>query len=336
MKAAVVEKPGQIVVRDVPEPSFGDYEARCELLYGSVCAGTDTHLYHHHAPFCYWVNLPFILGHESVGKVTAVGSKVRNLKVGDLVTRVGSPGVEGVTSGWGGFAEVGVASDWQAMKDDGVAGWQDKTVQQVLPADVDPAAATLFITWRETLSYVQRMGISKGVTLLVIGSGGNGLAFAAHAKNLGATTIAMVGSANREEDARRAGVTEFFDYKNDDCWSKVEAVLPDGFDFVIDSVGRAEMTAAGQARLKAGGTIGIYGLDEAGKITLSPGKTFTFYNGGYDEAEAHKGVLEFYREGKLDPSIWHNLPKIFNLEEIGEALAAVADRSAIKPLIKLH
>jgi L-iditol 2-dehydrogenase len=129
MKAAIVESAGKLVVRDLPEPKHGDYEARCELLFGSVCAGTDTHLVNAHPPFCYWVKYPIILGHESVGRVVAVGAKVRNLKPGDVITRVGCPAVGDVTPGWGGFAQAGIATDWRAMQEDGVDGtvWQDRS-----------------------------------------------------------------------------------------------------------------------------------------------------------------------------------------------------------------
>ena len=71
MKAAVVQKAGEIAILDLPEPSMGDYEARCEILCGSVCAGTDTHLVEGHPPFCYWLSTPCILGHESVGGVVS-------------------------------------------------------------------------------------------------------------------------------------------------------------------------------------------------------------------------------------------------------------------------
>ena len=331
MKAAVVENAGQLVVRELPDPPMGKYEARCEMLYGSVCAGTDTHLLHFHVPFCYWMQMPFILGHESVGRVVDTGEKVRHLKPGDLITRVGSPAVGGIHSGWGGFATTGIASDWRAMQEDGIEGWTDKTVQQILPPDVDPAVGTLFITWRETLSYVMRMGIGQGKSVLVMGSGGNGLAFVSHARNLGASRIVMVGAARRMADGTRAGATETYDYRSAECW----AALENGFDFVIDSVGTALNVAAGQKALKPGGTIGIYGLDEAGKVTLSPDKTFTFYNGHYDEAEAHEAVLRFYRNGELKADVWQVRDQEFSLTDIREALAAVEDRTLVKPLVRL-
>lgn len=336
MKAVVVESAGILNVRELPEPDMGAYEARCETLYGAVCAGTDTHLVQGHPPFCYWVKFPFILGHESVGRVVAVGAKVRNLKPGDLITRVGCPAVGNVTSGWGGFATISIATDWRAMQEDGVDGWKDRTVQQILPNDIDPAVGTLFITWRETLSYLTRMGVGPNASVLVMGSGGNGLSFVMHARNLGATRVTLVGSANRAMEAKLAGATAFCDYRSEKCWEETRAVVSEGYDFVIDAVGKSAMTAQGQNCLKTSGTIGIYGLDEVGQIKLETGKTFTFFNGGYDEAEAHDAVLKFYRAGKLNPSVWFDQKQAFKLVDIGKALEEVSKRTMIKPLIKLH
>ncbi len=336
MKAAIVESTGKLVVRELPEPEMGDYGARCEMLFGAVCAGTDSHLINNHPPFCYWMKAPFILGHESIGRVTEVGAKVRNLKVGDMVTRVGSPAVGGVGCGWGGFAEIGIAVDWRAMQEDGLDGWQDKTVNQILPADIDPAVGTLFITWRETLSYITRMGVKPGVSVLIIGSGGNGLSFVSHARNLGASKVTLVGSAKRTKEGSLAGATKVFDYTSEDCWNQVKDAATDGYDFVIDAVGKAEMVAAAQNCLKAAGTIGIYGLDECGNINLAPGKTFTFYGDGYDEAETHDAVISFYRAGKLNPAVWIDRKQTFALDDIGKAFEAVQNRTLVKPLVRLR
>jgi len=335
MKAAIVEQPGKLAVRALPEPPLGDYEARCALLYGALCAGTDTHLLHGDPPFCHWIKMPFILGHESVGEVVEVGAKVRHLKPGDRVLRVGAPAVGGVNAAWGGFAETGIATDWRALQEDGLDGWADKTVQQILPPDIDPAAGTLFITWRETLSYTMRMGIRAGAAVLVVGSGGNGLAFAAHARNLGAAAVTLVGSGGRADAARRTACRAFVDYRAATCWDQVREAAPGGYDTVIDALGRAATAAAAQRALKPGGMIGVYGLDECGAIHLAPDRTFTCYAGGYDEAEAHDRVLAFYRAGKLDPSVWFNRDAPYTLDTLGEAFEAVRLRRCVKPLVIL-
>ncbi len=338
MKAAVIERAGSVEVRDLPEPTMGAYQARCELLYGSVCAGTDTHLMHLHLPFSSWMKLPYILGHESVGRVVETGAKVRHCKPGDVLTRVGCPATGGVNSGWGGFAETGIATDWRAMQEDGVEGWDNRslTVQKILPPDIEPEVGTLFITWRETLSYITRMGVGPGVSVLVTGSGGNGLAFVSHARNLGAAHVTLAGAANRAGEGKLAGATARIDYRAADAWDQVRAAVPGGYDFVIDAVGKAASVAEGQRCLKPGGTIGIYGLDECGTISLAPGATFTFYGGGYDEAETHDAVLAHYRAGRLNPAVWTDRSQTFTLDAIGQALEAVATRRLVKPLVRLN
>jgi 2-desacetyl-2-hydroxyethyl bacteriochlorophyllide A dehydrogenase len=339
MKAAIIEEAGKLVVREISKPAVGDYDVLCETQYGAVCTGTDTHLVNFHPPFCYWIGLPAILGHESIGKVVELGAKVRNLKVGDLVTRVGHPGADGVGSAWGGFAEYALGKDWQAMKADGVEGWQGHTVNRVLPEGVDAADGTMFITWRETLSYMTRIGAHEAKSVLVLGSGSNGLAMANHAVNLGAVTVVLVGSAAREVAAEKIGCTGFVDYKAEDAKEQVLAYAPDGFDVVVDVIGTPANVDMGLSCIANNGTIGIYGLDDAGAVVLSPAlagrKTFTLYQGGYDEGETHDQVCAFVKAGKLDASIWIDKRKAFTLEEIGKAFGAVQARTLVKPLVRI-
>ncbi|MCX5661262.1 MAG: zinc-binding dehydrogenase [Planctomycetota bacterium] len=341
MKAALLLAPGQLVVKQIPEPTIGEYDALCELLYGAVCAGTDQHLLHGRFPWPIG-KYPTVLGHESVGRVTKVGAKVRHFKVGDLITRVGTPpaadGSFNVT--WGGYTQVGVARDHRAMKEDGRPAheWSGYRINQVVPPGIDPAHATMLITWRETYSYIHRMGIAKGKSLLVVGSGGNGLAFAAHARNAGASSIALAGNPNRADAGKRLGIDHYLDYRDPNLLATLQKVQPAGFDLIIDAVGKIGLADAVSPAVASGGVIGIYGIDDYNKLTLNPfrpGKTFSFYNGGYDEAEAHDPVIALMQQGKLDASVWLNLDSPFPLDEINAALDAVERRVTIKSLVKL-
>jgi NADPH:quinone reductase-like Zn-dependent oxidoreductase len=85
----------------------------------------------------------------------------------------------------------------------------------------------MMITWRETLSYISRMGVGEGARVLVLGSGGNGNAFVAHARNLGAQTVALTGSAPREEVARQIGATHFLDYRRGDLVAQLQSEHPE-------------------------------------------------------------------------------------------------------------
>ena len=335
MQAAIVERPGHLRVRDIEKPAPGDYGALCEILFGSICSGTDTHIVD--GVFPYPVSYPAILGHESIGRVVELGAKVRHLKVGDLVTRVGAPAQGELSANWGGFAQFGIAHDWRAMRDDGLEVTTTHTVNEIVPADFDPAAATMFITWRETFSYISRSGVREDQTVLILGSGGNGLAFAAHARNLGAVAV-VVGAPNRHESARAAGASYVFDYRAPDLSQQLSAAFPGGFNVAIDAVGRAGGLDLALAQLQAGGTLGMYGIDDWNRNLINPmlaRGSFTFYNGGYDEQEAHAAIIQFVRKGRLDAGVWLDLDNPTPLEQIGDAFKRVRDRSALKALIRV-
>ena len=81
MKAAVLEAPKRLVIKDVEEPECGENEALIEVQASGVC-GSDVHTYLGHHPFR---KPPVTLGHEVAGEVIRVGASVDGLKVGDRV-----------------------------------------------------------------------------------------------------------------------------------------------------------------------------------------------------------------------------------------------------------
>lgn len=266
---------------------------------------------------------------------------MRFFKIGDLITRVGVPAGKEYDINWGGFAEFGIAKDHWSMYRDGL----DKKlffpyrVNQVVPAGIEPAEATMIITWRETLSYLKRMGIKPGSRILVTGSGGNALAFAAHAGNLGASCIVLTGNRQREPEARAAGATGYFDYQSADVANEIGEKYPEGFDFIIDAVGRQGNLDNVIHLLTKEGTLGVYGLDNFNTYTLNPwkpGGSFKFYNGGYNEEETHDEVLGFMKKGLLDAGIWMDLSNPLALKDIGDAFSSEVPRSGkVKKLIRL-
>ena len=342
MQAAIIRQFGTLAVEEMPEPRLGAYDALCALLYGATCTGTDSHIIDGNFP---WISpLPTVLGHESVGQVVAVGASVRHLRVGDLVTRVGTPPAPeaGISVTWGGFAEYGIAKDHWAMAADGLPAesWQPYRVNQVIPPGVDARVAPMFTTWRETLSYITRMGVTAGAAVLVVGSGGNGLSYARHAANLGAAVVAMAGAAYLEGPAtRQGGVTCYVDYKRDDLAAALSAAHPDGFDFIIDAVGQTRVAARVLPCLKPGGVYGTYGIDDFGHLAIDPALArapFREHPCSYDEAETHQQVSELVMQGKLDASLWYDLAHPYPLAAIADAYRAVRARQSPKVLVQLH
>ncbi len=82
MKEVIVTKPHIYEVREVPVPELADdYEVLVQMKAAGVC-GSDFHIYHGTNPNSTY---PLIPGHENVGVIAKVGSKVTRVKEGDHV-----------------------------------------------------------------------------------------------------------------------------------------------------------------------------------------------------------------------------------------------------------
>lgn len=342
MKALVIEKPGNLVVREVEEPPMGPYDARCEMLYGATCTGTDLHVID--GKFAEHVDYPSIIGHESIGRVIEVGEKVRYLKKGDLVTRVLTrASADGsMKLSWGGMCEYGLACDWKAMKEDGADAKKATyyEINKVIPEGlIDPMNATMIITWRENLSYIQRIGIGEGDVVLISGSGANGISLGAMAKICGAAEVIMVGSEKRREAALRAGMTSYYDYRDAKAVEGFIEAYKGKVNYIIDATGKKDSLNPYLPCLKENGVIGVYGMDDLNSYSLNPTLVkagfYRVYNGGYLEPETHDRVIELLKEKKLDASIWIDQEHIFTWENAPEAYEYVRAKKAIKTVIKL-
>ena len=234
MLAAVVEKAGELRVREVPVPRIDETECLVKILACALCNGTDRKILDGHFRYQGPASYPGILGHESVGRVVECGSRVESFVEGDLVLRPGARYDQGEDAGlsclYGGLAQVG------KIKDPVHGG---SPMHQVIPPDMDPVDATMLITLKETLSWLQRWPVEPGQSVAVLGSGPVGVSFAFFARLLGCHPVILVG--RRDEPLSRAlrlGVDAVVNTQRDD---PVEAVRHwtggRGVDRVIEAVG---------------------------------------------------------------------------------------------------
>ncbi|MGI6622720.1 MAG: zinc-binding dehydrogenase [Clostridiaceae bacterium] len=339
MKAAVVTEDGSLEVREIPVPVINEYQVLVKMSFGSTCTGTDQRLMEKKHP--YPVFYPSVLGHESVGRAIKLGSKVTTFKTGDLISRVGAPAMPEIGLGicWGGFAQYGVATDHLAMERDGIprSEWEKARVQKLIPDDIDEKTAPMIITWRETLSYTNRLGIKTGDNVLIAGSGANALAFIRHCVYVGAKVV-VLGSTSREELAIRAGAKANIDYKSGNQLQKLKDLFPDGIDYIIDAVGYSENINTALPLIRQNGCVAVYGWHSRKDYAINPfyaANSFRVYCDGYDEPETHDEVIKRIREGFLDASLWYDKDSPVPLEEIASAYAALKERKALKYLIDL-
>lgn len=90
MKALVkhAKGPGNVDIREVPEPSCGDGGVRIEIAFCGVC-GTDIHVLND----TFRNYPPVILGHEFSGTVVEVGRNTTGVRVGERIAGLGATAV---------------------------------------------------------------------------------------------------------------------------------------------------------------------------------------------------------------------------------------------------
>jgi threonine 3-dehydrogenase len=89
MKALVKKhaSPG-LWLEDVPMPTIGETDVLIKIKKTSIC-GTDVHIFQWDEWASKTIHTPMVIGHEFVGEVVELGSRVKNLKVGDRVSGEG-------------------------------------------------------------------------------------------------------------------------------------------------------------------------------------------------------------------------------------------------------
>jgi len=345
MRAAVVPEPGKIALVELPEPTYNDYEALVEILTCSICSGTDTHIVDDHFPMRAY---PCVLGHESIGRVIEVGSAVRNLKPGDLVLRPTAvrPGetLGGYNSMFGSFVDYGIVADAAAIMADTPRGQTPKLppfalAQQVTPPDFDPDLAGAFITFKETLSFLYRLGVQPGHSTLILGSGTVGLSFALGAKLIGATPVIVTG--RRPEalaTARRFGADQVINVSTENLVDAVKGYTNGlGVDFAVEAVGDWDVLQAGIRTLADNGQIGIYGVASNRVATMDWSGTARNWALRFvqpKEEQVHNQVLDQMRLGMIDlrQFVSHTVP----FAEIRAGFDLVRNKQATKVVVKIR
>ncbi|MFI5985366.1 zinc-binding dehydrogenase [Streptomyces sp. NPDC051555] len=204
-------------------------------------------------------DLPTVPGREVAGTVDALGPGTDPKWLGRrVVTHLGfAPG---------GYAEHAVA---------------DAERLHVVPPGLDPAAAVAMIgTGRTTLGILGFTDLGPGsIALVPAAAGGIGTLLVQHAKNAGATVIALAGGAAKAEKARANGADLALDYTRPDWPVAIRAHLDDlrapGATVLFDSVGGTvartalDLLAPGALHLVFGRSGGPLTLTDAERAALT-------------------------------------------------------------------
>ena len=346
MRAVAVLEPGKVGVVDVPMPIYGDYECLVQVKASGVCSSTDlmiiqnTHPESPEHPFRY----PTILGHEAAGEIVKVGSKVRNLKVGD---RVVSPMAGryipecGYTMSYGGMSEFAVAPDLRAMYEDKVdSPLTSRVVEEqdflckVFPHDISFPEATLILSFKENYSALRNFGVQEGMNILIYGDGAIGMGLSMFARKFHPGSVVVVGHHDdRLERIRKTSKPDqLINSKKED---PMEILKDKKFDIAIDAAGNLDIARQAAKMLKPGGKVCVLGVLKKGKSMLDlydiPNYTAVqILSFPYREHRTHDDIIRFMKtDFHANDFISHVVP----VEEVADAVRLLEKREAFKVVL---
>ena len=343
MRSLVVNQAGKLEIKEVSAPKYNEYQALVKMESCGVCNGTDTKLIH--GNFKRFDTYPAILGHEGVGRVVEIGSKARNLKVGDLVLL---PFLEGKSdeyfSAWGAYSEFAVVGDGKAMIEDGKGmgseGFSEAYfAQSVLPQNIDPVSASMIITFREVLSAAKRFDFKENKSIVIFGAGPVGLSFVRFAKLLGMGPIIVFDILEEKlTEAVKLGADYVFNSTKVDVKESMLSIISEGADFVLDAVGINQLINQAMELVKYNGKICCYGISPKLSMELDWSKApynwtlqFVQWPSKLEEAEAHAQIMNWIQMGVLNPEDF--ISDVIEFENILEAFKLIEERKAKKKIV---
>ena len=340
MRAIAVTDVGKIAFVEVPEPQIRDYECLVKITACGLCNGTDIKTIDGTLGNIR-ERYPVVLGHEAVGEVVEMGSRVRNFRLGDIITDP-APGFESDTCrpGCGGFCEFGVMQDAEVMRELGLGAeacrpltWRANVVRERMA----PEDAAMLVTLKETLSAARNFGVGPGTDLLLYGDGPNGLSLAWFARYVGAEWIGVVGHWDKrlERIARVARVDQVVNSGAEDVG---EAIGGRRFDLAIDAVGSISIVREAFGLLKPCGKVGVFGVlkNTEGDLSIRAfpnGAALQMLQWPVGAQDVHDEVVRRVLDGTLAPSDFYS--HVDAWDNIEDAIAKVRSREAFKVILTI-
>ncbi|MDT8909581.1 zinc-dependent alcohol dehydrogenase family protein [Amycolatopsis sp. PS_44_ISF1] len=324
MRAAIVDRPGEIRVGDVPDPKPGERQVVVKVGACGIC-GTDLHIADGHFPPTPY---PIVPGHEFAGEIVELGADVpAEWKVGDRVAVDPSLYCGYCTPCRSGHGNL--CANWNATGDT-VAGAFAEYV--AVPADTCHRMPGS-MTWEQgaivepvscAVHGVRRIGVEAGERFLVVGAGTMGLIMQQLLQRAGAEVTVVDRNADRLPRATGLGATAVAE--------DVSALDGELYDAAVDCTGAAPAIESAFDALRRGGRLLVFGVAPAeARVALSP---FRIYNdeitivGSMAVLNSYATALDLVAKGYVDTEalITDTLP----LEQYPDALAKMRSGSGLK------
>jgi 2-desacetyl-2-hydroxyethyl bacteriochlorophyllide A dehydrogenase len=343
MRALTFQAPGEVRLEEVSEPQLGDAQDALVRVESSGVCGSDLHIYHGRVR----IEPGFVLGHELVGTVLAVGEDVRRVAVGDRVlscfhTACGTcfyclraeyqHCMRGRTFGHG--AALGNLPGAQAEQV--LVPSADMTLRALPPQMPDEVGLFAGDVMGTGYHAVQSAGVRPGDSVTVLGLGPVGLCAVQAARAAGAARVFAVDRVAERLAMARAFGANAVHLEEEDVKEAVRAASDGrGADAVVEAVGDPRALELALSLARPGGSVaavGVYAERAEVHLGLAWIKGLSLRMGLANVIAHVDRVLALIAAGVLDPAplVTHHM----SLDQAPEAYAIFDRREALKIILK--
>jgi threonine dehydrogenase-like Zn-dependent dehydrogenase len=259
MRAAVFQGEGRLAIEERPLPTLAAVDDVIIAVEACGICGTDVQILN--VPPGHPATPGTIMGHEFIGRVTALGASVGDLRIGQRVTVDPDPKCNTcVPCRAGRPANCLNVSALGIFRDGALASHVKAPAGAVYPLGDGPRAdiAALIEPLACVVNGTNRAAARPGESVVVFGAGPIGCLFTAIFKSAGAAPIVVVEpNPSRAEVARAMGADAVV--SPDDLAARRVELLPGGADIVVDAVG-SQLPAAIET-VAVGGRIILFGMN---------------------------------------------------------------------------
>ena len=310
MKAAVLNEFGSVdkfEIVDVPTPTPGNGEVLVKVMATSV---NPLDFQVRRGDYENELQLPVITGHDVSGVIVALGTGVKNFKVGDEVFYTPE-----IFKGQGSYAEYHVANE-------SIMGIKPSNISHLEAATFPLAGGT---AW-EMLYTRAQLKINQTI-LIHGGAGGVGIPTIQIAKAMGATVYTTARTVHHGI-LREFGADYIIDYEKENYIDAILALTDSkGVDVVIDTLGGNTLSDSGRILSQMGQVVTLVDIEKPQNLIHAWGKNatyhFVFTRQGRNKLDELRKLIE---SGKLKPVVG----KVFPLSEIGKAHSLLEFRDGDK------
>lgn len=250
---------------DIQRREVGPHDVQIDILYSGICHSDIHQVRDEWGGSIY----PMVPGHEIVGRITAVGSEVKNFKVGELAG-VGCfvdscRTCPSCLAHEEQYCDNGMVVTYNGLDKQGKPTYGGYSTQIVVDENYTlhvseklpiEGVAPLLCAGITTYSPLRHWNVGKGHKVAVVGLGGLGHMGVKFAASFGADVTVLSTSPSKKEDALALGAHHFAVTKEADTMKK----LAGSFDFILNTVSAQHDYNDYLNLLKLNGTMVVVGV----------------------------------------------------------------------------